>query len=752
MLRKDVRLVTLTGPGGSGKTRLGLQVADDLIDDFEEGVFFIDLASISDPGLVPAAIAQTLGVREIEGRAVLNCVKDYLREKHLLLLLDNFEQVVAAAPGVVDLLVSAPYLKILVTSRAALHVRGEKTFPVHPLPVPRLEDLPPAERLLQYAAVALFVQRAQDVKPDFAVTNDNAPAVAEICSRLDGLPLAIELAATRVNLLPPRAMLARLEDRLTLLTAGPQDLPTRQRTLRDTIAWSYDLLNEDEKKLFRRLPVFAGGCTLEAANGVCNAHRDLKIDLLDGMGSLLDKNLLRQEEYGNGTEPRFTMLETIREYGLAQLGASGEGEDIQRQHAAYFLALAEETEPKLHGAQQVVWLDRLEREHDNFRAVLVWSWTNEDDRQLGLRLAAVLNWFWQLRSHLSEGRKWIEELLRLVVGSEHTKLRAKALQGAGQLAYYQGDLTGACSLLEESIHIWRDLGDRRGLASALIYLGIAAGHHGDKNAAWSACDECVRLWRGLDEQWGLAMSLWAEGANAVLGRIEGVEDGVARSVLEESADLFRETGDRWGLGAALIYLGVLAERRGDSKRARTLYEESLASFRVIGDKWRSAVGLGRLGNLARAEGDYERARLLYEEALALRREIGNKRDMISPLVNLGFLALLGNRHAEAKQFFEQSLSISREMMSQDDIARSLAGLAGVIGRMGQPERAARLLGALEVLKDDLRSKQPFERAEYDRNVAAVRAALTEGSFAAAWAEGREMALEQAIEYALRDGK
>ncbi len=388
--REGVRLLTLTGPGGTGKTRLALQGAADLLDDYKDGVFFVALAPLSDPTLVVSTIAQALGVKESGGRSVLQCLQDYLREKTLLLALDNFEQVAAAAPQVAGLLADAPRLNILVTSRIPLHLRGEHEFAVPPLALPDFKHLPALAALTQYAAVELFIERAQAVRPDFAVNNDNAPAVAEICVRLDGLPLAIELAAARVKLLSPQAMLVRLEEPLKLLTGGARDLSARQQTLRGAIAWSYDLLDENEKRLFRRLAVFVGGCTLEAAEAVCHGGVDLRADVFDGIASLVDKSLLRQEEAPDG-EPRFFMLETIREYAQERLTESGE--ELQNRHAEFFLNFAEQAEIEIHGFQQLKWLDRLEVEHDNLRAALGWL-THNSKAQLGLRLAGALTDFW----------------------------------------------------------------------------------------------------------------------------------------------------------------------------------------------------------------------------------------------------------------------------------------------------------------------------------------------------------------------
>ncbi|MDQ5852217.1 MAG: adenylate/guanylate cyclase domain-containing protein, partial [Chloroflexota bacterium] len=403
--RDDVGLVTLTGPGGVGKTRLSLQVAADLLDAFPDGVWLVNLAPLTDPALVPATIATTLGVTEVGGQPLVETLQRFLREKHLLLLLDNFEQVLPAAPLVAALLAAAPRLKVLVTSRSILGLYGEHDFLVPPLMLPDPQRLPPLERLSQYEAVRLFIERAQAARADFTVTNENAPAVAEICARLDGLPLAIELAAARIRLFPPQALLQRMSSRLQLLTGGGRNLPARHQTLRATIEWSYSLLDQGEQALFARLGVFAGGCTLEAVEAVCNPEGDLAVDMLEGVASLVDKSLLRQVEGPEG-EPRFVMLETIHEYARERLAARGDGEAVRQRHAAYCLHLAEEAAPAVSETHEVTWLNRLEAEHDNLRAALAWSLGSTGDVALGMRLAAALADFWDSRMHMTEGRRW----------------------------------------------------------------------------------------------------------------------------------------------------------------------------------------------------------------------------------------------------------------------------------------------------------------------------------------------------------
>ena len=427
-----------------------MQAAADLLDDFPDGTFFVPLATLTEAELFLPAVAETLGVKETGEQPLDESLKDYLSERRLLLVLDNFEQVLGAAPAVTELLAAAPGLKVLATSRAPLGLYGEHEFPVPPLTLPDLKRPPPLERLTQYEAVGLFVERARAVKPDFSITNESAPAVAEICVRLDGLPLAIELAAARIKMLPPKAMLQRLGSRLKLLTGGARDLPERQRTLRATIEWSYALLDEGEQLLFARLAVFSGGRTLEAIEAICDAEGDLPVDAFEGVSSLLDKSLLRQEEGPNG-EPRFVMLETIHEYAREKLEESAEAEEIKRAHAEYFLTLAEEAYPELKGANQLEWLESLEAEHDNMRAALSWA-LERKEVEVALRLGGALWWFWSVRGYHSEGRRWLEEALA-IDGRVSPESRAMALAGVGELASDQGDLDRAKEACEEGLEL-----------------------------------------------------------------------------------------------------------------------------------------------------------------------------------------------------------------------------------------------------------------------------------------------------------
>ncbi|HYB53611.1 MAG TPA: protein kinase, partial [Thermoanaerobaculia bacterium] len=493
--RPDVRLVTLTGPGGIGKSRLGLEIARELADAFPGGVHYVPLEPLSEPGLIGSTIAQALGLREAAGQAALATLREFLQSPArapMLLVLDGFEHLIAAAPQVSELAAAAPRLKLLVTSRSRLHVYGEHEFPVPPLAVPDPKEAD-AETLGQYESVALFLQRAAAARPSFVLTAESAAAVAEICARLDGLPLAIELAAARVKLLSPAALRARLESRLALLTDGARDLPARQQTLRGAIDWSHDLLDPAEQMLFRRLSVFAGGCTLEAAEAVCNARTDLERDVLDLMSSLIDKSLVQQVEPADG-EPRFLMLETIREYALERLCAGGDEALARRAHAAYFLVLAEEEGGNAEEADQA--LGRLEIEHDNLRAALD-TLTQAADAEWGMRLAAALFQFWETRDHLAEGRERLERVLKLPGAGAPVKARARVLFAAGVLTGEQGDYGGSRALLAESLEINRSLGDSWGVAVSQNALAVSALDGGDAETARTLFEENLPLWREL---------------------------------------------------------------------------------------------------------------------------------------------------------------------------------------------------------------------------------------------------------------
>jgi predicted ATPase len=617
LFEDGARLVTLTGPGGTGKTRLSLHVAAEVLDDFEHGVFLVELAPITDPALVPATVAQVLGVRDVGNRPVLESLKEFLKAKTVLLVLDNFEQVVAAAPIVADLLTASPGLAALVTSREPLRVRGEREYAVPPLEVPDLRQPTPLEALSRNAAVALFVERAVAVRSDFALTTENAGAVAQICARLDGLPLAIELAAARVRPLLPEAMLARLDRRLPLLTGGARDLPERQRTLRDTIAWSHDLLDDAERRLFRRLAVFVGGFSLEAAEAVCADEGEPEVDVLEGIESLVAKSLLRQIEGPDG-EPRFGMLETIREYGLERLVESGEEEAIRRRHLVFFLTLAKEAEPKLLGREQIAWLRRLDPERDNVRAALTWS-RSSDAGEAGLRLAGALAWFWRFRGHVSEGRDSLARQLNLPDGAPSA--RARALYGASMLAVLQADYPAARSLGRQSAALFSKLGDRRGVGRALAHVGTATIGAGDHAAARPLLEQSVTICRSVGDRWGLSYAL-----GQLASTVHRAERNLpaALALRQEAAAIARELGDHWQVGISLIGAAIVVRELGDARRSVALYREALTELRDLDDRWLTPRALSGLAGCAGLDADYVRVVRLFGAAEAVREASGTR--------------------------------------------------------------------------------------------------------------------------------
>jgi len=706
LMREDVRLVTVTGPGGIGKTRLAVEVASGLADRLPGGSHFVALSSLRDPALIPSAIVQALGIREAGGKSPLQTLNESLRDSSrapMLLLLDNFEHVMQAAPMVAEFLAMGPNLKILVTSRAALHVYGEHEFPVPPLALPDSRSMPPVEVLLQCPAIALFMQRAVAAKPDFELNRENAGAVAEICARLDGLPLAIELAAARVKVLSPSSMLARLANRLQLLTGGARDLPQRQQTLRAAMDWGYDLLSPAEQKLFRRLSVFAGGCDLEGVEAVCDTRGDLDLDLLDGMASMVDKSLMQQVDQANG-ESRFVMLETIREYALEKLDASGEKALTKRAHAAYCLVMAEEEVKEQGGGEGAEWQGRFELEHDNLREALEWL-TETGDADWGLRLGAALFRFWETREYLSEGRDMMGKLLRLAGAAAPTKARARALFAAGVFAGEQGDYASADALMGESQVIARHLGDKTGVAICLNAVAVLTRDRGDIANARALFEESLLLWRELGDQKAVARSL-SNLASTL--KLQG-DYTRARSLYAECLSIFEGLGDRTGVGWSMNYQGDVARDQGDSAAARTLYEQALEIFRELNDRWGIAGTLADLGSLAREERNYARAHSLYGESIKIFQELDHKRG----------------------------------------IARVLECFACSAAAQLEAERSLRVAGAAAALRQNIGAPlTSAEQAKLEASLQPVRQALTNAEGVTVWLEGWAMPVEKAIEEAL----
>jgi predicted ATPase len=594
-------LLTLTGAGGSGKTRLALRAAGELLDAYPDGVFLVELAPVTDPLLVPSAIAAAVGVRVEGPRSMVDALREHLRLRETLLIIDNFEQVLDAAPVVADLLESAPRLRILVTSREPLHVAGEQELAVPPLQLPEAQGHPDPEALSRYESVALFVHRAQAVDPGFGLSEENSAAVAQMCLRLEGLPLAIELAASRVKLLTPQAILQRLERRLELLTGGPVDMPARQRTLREAIGWSYDLLDETERALFRRLAVFAGGWTMEAADAVTNPQGELGTDVLEGFGSLVDKSLA-QRVPTSLEDVRLRMLETIREFGIEQLEAVEEAEVTRNRHASYFLQMVEAAEPHLRGLDQKRWLDALELEHDNLRAALRWC-IDTAQAEIGLRLIGALWRFWHLHSHLAEGRRWCQEVLALPAAGERTRERGRGLTALGGLAYWQEEVPAFRSAYEEALAIARELGDRAAEAEGVYNLGYAPVYEGDFAGAVTLWEESLAMFRELDFRRGVADCLWVLG---IAARLDG-DVPRSRALAEESLRLHREAGDRFGVSIALYALGRTALAQGDLSTAESSLLEALDIDEEVGSRTGMGVIMDNLAAQANVRGDHLRA-------------------------------------------------------------------------------------------------------------------------------------------------
>jgi predicted ATPase/DNA-binding CsgD family transcriptional regulator len=604
VLREDVPLVTLTGPGGVGKTRLALAVAADLAAAFTDGAAFVDLTPVRDPALVLSAIGQALSVRDTGDRPLVKHVIDHLRERHLLLVLDNCEQVVEAAPLVAELLAACPGLTVLATSRVRLNLGAEHAYPVAPLDLPDAAHLTVDEALAS-PAVCLFVERARRVRPGFELDAADAPAAVEICRRLDGLPLAIELAAVRAGLLTPRALLARLDRALPLLTGGACDAPERQRTMRDAIAWSYHLLASAEQALFGRLAVFVGGFTLEtaaalgagAAPAPVPASADVPPDAVDCVAALVEHGLLGVAA-GPAGEPRYAMLETVREYGLERLAASGEAEAVRAAHAAWCLGLVERAQPAHYTVAEAVWFDRLAAEHDNLRAALAWA-VDRGTPDLLLRLVAPLWWFWRTRGHVGEGRAWLERAV--AAGGLPADLRAKraaALVGAADLALMAGDRRRADELLDGALAVARASGDRTALAEAVFYRGVAAGRRGEADDARALFEEALARWRELGDP------AWTTGSLANLGflaRARGDRERAA-ALFAEAVGLGRAAGFGWGVVQALRGLGLVAADRGDHRAAMATFAEALALAEAQRDAASAADALIGLAASAGATG------------------------------------------------------------------------------------------------------------------------------------------------------
>ncbi len=691
----EICLLTLTGTGGIGKTRLAVQVASELLHDFPDGACFVSLAPITDPDFVLPTIAQTLGLRETRGSAMKEQLRSYLQGKHTLLVLDNYEQVVLTAPLLAELLANCPHLKILVTSRTVLHVHGEQEYSVVPLAIPNLGRLDSNEVATQFASVALFVERAQARKPEFQITPDNASTISEICVRLDGLPLAIELAATRVKILSVKQIAARLNDAHRLLIGSNRTVLPRHQIMQTTIGWSYNLLSEQERTLFCRLCVFSGGCTLEAVEAICANHGIEEKQVLELLSHLIDHSLVLPQERDDRV--RYRLLEVIQQFGREKLEARGEAAILSRRHRDWYLALAEQ---ELVGKHQGVWLDCLEAEHDNLRYALRWS-LEQKEAEAAARIGVSLWPFWIIRGHISEGRQWLDLTLAQLHSS--TALYAKLLRVTGIITGLHGDSTRAISLLEESLEVWRIVGDTMGMASTLLSLGVGAHSLGDYVQA------TIRY--------------------------------------EESLPLLYKAGDKQGAAFVLASLGLTLFYQGDQERARTLCEESLAIFREIGDLRGIAAVLTNQGMMCMEQEDYEHATRLCEESLSLRQEVGDKGGSAHTLIILGRIAFSQKDYQQAATCYQESLLLRKELGEKEGVAEALEGLAGMCAVQGEARSAATLLGAAETLRVFTSvAIPPLDRAFNERIRATIFTQLGVRDFTEAFAEGRSFTLEQAFAF------
>jgi predicted ATPase/DNA-binding CsgD family transcriptional regulator len=747
LVRPDIRLLTLTGTAGVGKTRLALEMARELVHNFADGVHVVTLASISDPDLVIPTTAHRLGLMESGSQPVLELLKFSQRDKQRLLVLDNFEQVIGASSLLLELLEACPDLKLLVTSREVLRLRGEQQFSVTPLALPDPRQLPDVESLPHVPSVNLFLQRAQAIQSDFDVTTDNAATIAQICLRLDGLPLAIELAAARIKLLAPQALLTRLDHRLHVLTGGARDLPLRQQTLRNTLAWSYELLSEQEQCLFEQLSVFVGGCTLEAAEAICSVHGNVSADVvgsvLDGVASLINKNLVQQQAQSDGG-PRLLMLETIREYGLECLAASREIDTTRTAHATYYFALAEEAAPNLAGPRSTDWLQRLEREHDNLRAALAWSLEpaqTASSPDLALRFCTTLREFWDVRGFYNEGRAFLEQALADCEGAS-TSARASALGAAAAFADCLGDIPREEEQWQESLVLYRELGDTRGIASSFLGLAWVHSRKGASIAALQLLEKSVTLLRKLGDEAALAWSL----SNLADKLCEQGEYSRANALFEESLTLYRDLGNKRGIANCLQQSALwLLMARGDQATIHARLEEMLTLHGELGNKSGMAQYYWISGSEAFSRGDAATAQALMEQSLALWQEMGDRWHAFWPLAALGRIEAYQGDVAAALTFHQQSLAVVRELDDDRLSAYCLEGWASAVAIQGKSAWAARLWGAAESLRERCVSPlTPYERVYYEPEVAAARTHLGEQEFTTAWAEGRAMSLEQVL--------
>ena len=737
LLDPDVRLITLTGPGGIGKTRIALEAARIAAREFSRGVCFVDLSAVLEPELVIPTILRTLGLEEVPGTPATQVLMHALRELELLLVLDNLEQVIESSTDIGTLLATCPDVMILATSRQQLNLRAEHMLALPPLSVPPVglmdgPDQRTSNLTSRYDAVALFVERARAVQPDFQVTEVNELAVAAVCSRLDGLPLAIELAAAHSRHLNPVELLAQLEPRLPMLIGGARDLPARQRRLRDAIAWSYGLLDEKEQEMFRRCAIFSGDFSLEAAQGICSPPHANPRDQAGYIWSLADKSLLQPQEASG--EVRYKMLETIREFALDQLTATEEWPQIQRRHADWFLQLAEGAASHLHGPDQIAWLERLEQEHDNFRTAL--EWANEGkEAETALRLGGALSQFWRMNGYLSEGRAWLDRALTLA-STGPSGARALCLRGAGQLAQAQGDSDEATIRLNQALDDWRALGDQRSAGQTIGLLADIARARGEYDQSVDLNEQALVIFEGIDFAPGVADSLNQLGIIAS-DRAEYIR---AEDFFQRSSEIFDRLGDRHGSARVLNNLGSLSFWQENYQEAVSFYERSLSLWRALGHRPHTALVLANLGESLRADGDLEQAMATTLEGLQVSREVGDKRSEATAQFILGSLIQHHQYDIQAIDPLVHGFRLYHQVGDRLGMAWCLEALAGGATGHGLPEMAAQFLGAAESMREAVGiGLKPAERAAYQRHLDDTREAFDSSeAFAESWQSGRSL--------------
>ncbi len=707
-LLATTRLLTVVGIGGAGKTRLALQVADRMVEEQAHGVYLVELAQVTDPGLVVQTIAASLGVREDPGRPLIESLKSHLQTRQMLLVLDNCEHLVDAVAGLAtELLGAAPGLRLLCTSREALAVAGEAAWRIPSLSVPDPRGLTDRNTLESVEAVRLFVERASEVVPGFVLTDQNAAAITQICRRLDGIPLAIELAASRVRVLTPDQIAARLDDRFRLLAGGSRTAMPRQQTLKAAMDWSYDLLTPQEAAVLRRLAVFSRGCTLDAAEAVCAADGVGSSEVLDLLTRLVDKSLVVVEE--EDCENRYRLLETVKQYGRDKLVEFGEATAVRHRHLEWFLTLAERAGPKLRTAEQLEWLNQLDAEYDNIRGALEWALESAHE-EVPARMAESLWWFWTLRGHITEGREWLNKTLARA--KEPSRVRALTLATAGLLAFFAADYPGATALGQESLAIGRDLGDGDATGYALAVLAMVAGARGEYERATSLAEESLGLTTASGHP-------WEKGAVAsILGSFAFQVGDFARAerLLREGLSVFKNLGDRWGIANALQWLGLLSRSRGDYARAAEMLEESLALSRQLGHNWGIASTLLTMALIPIRQGDYPRATAHLKESLALFEELGDPASQSHVHHHLGVVSYYQMDQERARAHLEKSLTLARQIGLKDDLSEVLAVLGRLALQQGDSAKAMEL--GREALAVSEETGVPWSRAYALRLLAA----------------------------------